>query len=127
MRGGQMSPDSMQTGTTLIDVVQRDHREIERLLEVVDRAIGLDRRQPFEQLVRKLAVHETAEEIVVHPLTKGAGANAVADEVLHEEDQAKKALAALDGMDVTSPEFARRLSDLKRDVLSHAHREEYEE
>jgi len=111
-------------GLNLIEVVRRDHREIEGMFSTVEQSSGRERQDAFEELVRKLAVHETAEEEVVHPLAKRDGAPDVVDEVLNEEDQAKKALAGLDGMDVTSPEFDSMFQRLKADVLAHARHEE---
>jgi hemerythrin superfamily protein len=117
-----------QSNTTdLLDAVRRDHREIESLMSMVDTATGDARRDAFEDLVRKLAVHETAEEEVVHPLAKGAGAKDVVDEVLNEETTAKKALSALDGMDVNSPGFETQFEKLKIDVKRHAEYEEQQE
>ncbi len=111
----------------VLAVVQRDHREIERMLANVEATTGAARQDAFEDLVHKLAVHETAEEEVVHPLANDAGADEIANEVLEEEDSAKKALSRLDGMDVASAEFATQFDQLKRDVMAHAQHEEREE
>jgi hypothetical protein len=111
----------------VVNLVQRDHREIEQMLDSVTRSAGDERKEVVERLIRKLAVHETAEEEVVHPLLKEAGADAVANGVLHEESEAKKALARLDGLDVTEPAFAATFVSIKQDVLAHAQHEEREE
>ncbi|HUI48554.1 MAG TPA: hemerythrin domain-containing protein, partial [Acidimicrobiia bacterium] len=68
-------------GRGLVAEVQRDHREIERMLERVDRTTGTERRDAFEELARKLVVHETAEELLVHPLLQHTDAEPVADEM----------------------------------------------
>jgi len=114
-------------GIGVIATVRRDHREIEQMMTAVESASGRERQDAFEDLVRKLAVHETAEEEVVHPLAKRVGAADVADSVMNEEDTAKKALAALDGMDTESMEFASKFQTIKADVLAHAQHEEREE
>jgi len=111
----------------VLAAVQRDHREIEQLISNVESRSGHDRREAFEDLVRKLAVHETAEEEVVHPLGKKAGIDDTVDELLEEESQAKSALAKLDGLDVSSTEFERGFAKLKTDVMAHAQQEEQEE
>jgi hemerythrin superfamily protein len=111
----------------VVALVQRDHRQIEQMLSNVEQATGAARQEAFEELVRKLVVHEIAEEEVVHPLAKEVGAEDIADEVLREEDASKKALAALDGFDVTSPDFGTRFAQIKRDVTAHARHEEQEE
>ncbi|HTL83958.1 MAG TPA: hemerythrin domain-containing protein, partial [Acidimicrobiia bacterium] len=46
---------------------------------------------------------------------------------LSEENTAKKALSALDGMDVTSPGFETQFEKLKIDVKRHAEYEEQQE
>jgi len=118
---------SQNPSSDVLTAVQRDHRAIEEMLQQVDIARGENRQRTFEVLVRKLAVHETAEEEVVHPLAKRVGAQTVAEDVLHEEDQAKKALSKLDGMDVSTPEFDAAFQKLKSDVLAHAQHEERDE
>src|SRR5207237_6316159 len=104
-----------------------DHRQIEQMLSKVELATGTARQEAFGELVRKLAVHETAEEEVVHPLAREVGAEDVVDAVLHEEDEAKKTLARLDGVDVTSADFDARFAQIKADVTAHAQHEEQEE
>jgi hemerythrin superfamily protein len=127
--GGQVTnSDTSQNGSSdVLTEVQRDHREIEQMIQQVDIARGESRQRTFEELVRKLAVHETAEEEVVHPLAKKVGAESVADEILNEESQAKTALSKLDGIDVSTPDFDAAFQKIKSDVLAHAQHEEREE
>ncbi len=110
----------------LVDAVQRDHREVEEMLETVSSASGAARQQAFEQLAAKLKAHETAEQKVVHPLTaKGDADEAEALEA--EESEASTALDELANLDVDSPEFERGFANLKADVLAHAQEEEADE
>jgi hypothetical protein len=53
-------------------------------------ASGEHKRDLFQDLVRLLAVHEIAEEEVVHPAARRAidGGDQVVDSRLHEEDEA---------------------------------------
>jgi hemerythrin superfamily protein len=111
----------------VVTLVQRDHRQIEALLDRVESVEGVQRRRAFEDLVRKLAVHETAEEEVVHPVLDSSGASGAVEVILHEEDTAKKALAALDGADVSSDDFMQQFKAIRADVLAHARREETDE
>jgi hypothetical protein len=111
----------------VVTLVQRDHREIEALLARTEATAGRERRDTFEALIRKLAVHETAEEEVVHPVLQEIGDRDAAETILHEEDTAKKALAALDGADVTSPAFLAEFHTIRDKVLAHAQREERDE
>ena len=112
-----------------IDVVGlliRQHGDIRNLFDEVERSSGEERRDAFRRLVRLLAVHETAEEEVVHPFARRAlsGGEQVVEDRLAEERAAKETLAALDDMDTDDPEFLTRLRALRTDVQEHARAEE---
>ncbi|AYN42795.1 hemerythrin domain-containing protein [Streptomyces dangxiongensis] len=112
-----------------IDVVallMRQHGDIRNLFDEVEQSEGEERREAFRRLVRLLAVHETAEEEVVHPFVRRAvsGGEQVVEDRLAEEKAAKETLAALDGMDTDDPAFMPRLRELRTDVQQHARAEE---
>jgi hemerythrin superfamily protein len=125
-------PETPQAGDDQapdIDVVAllvRQHGDIRNLFDEVEQSQGEARRDAFRRLVRLLAVHETAEEEVVHPFVRRAvaGGEQVVRERLAEERSAKEALAALDGMDTDDPEFMPRLMHLRTEVQEHARAEE---
>ncbi|PNG20723.1 hypothetical protein C1J00_18630 [Streptomyces cahuitamycinicus] len=77
------------------------------LFDEVEKTTGGERRAAFRRLVRLLAVHETAEEEVIHPFTRraGPGGEKVVDERLREEREARELLSCLDGMDTDGPKF----------------------
>lgn len=83
----------------------RRHGDIRTLFDEVERTAGDERRAAFRRLVRLLAVHETAEEEVVHPFTRSSvpGGQAVVDARLTEEREAKELLSRLDGTDTDGP------------------------
>jgi hemerythrin superfamily protein len=112
-----------------IDVVallMRQHGDIRNLFDEVERSEGEERRHAFRRLVRLLAVHETAEEEVVHPFARRAlsGGAQVVDDRLAEEREAKETLAALDDLDTDDPKFLPQLLALRKDVQEHARAEE---
>ncbi|MCA6093848.1 hemerythrin domain-containing protein [Streptomyces sp. SCA3-4] len=110
----------------VVTLLKEQHRQIRELFEQVETAEGEGRREAFRKLVRLLAVHETAEEEVVHPTARRAfesGDRVVADR-LREEREAKEVLSELDGMDVDDPDFMPTLRALRDDVLAHADAEE---
>ena len=84
---------------------------------------------PVDELRALLAVHETAEEEIVHPVARRTLANgdAVVRMRLHEENEAKKVLGELEKLDVGSSEFEAKLTQLRDAVLAHAESEEKEE
>jgi hemerythrin superfamily protein len=87
------------------------------------------RQQAFVDLRQLLAVHETAEEMVVHPRARGELSNGdeVVDARLKEEHDAKEQLQKLEQMDIGSPEFLEALKEFQQAVVDHADREETEE
>lgn len=112
-----------------IDVVElllSQHARIEELFGQVRAATGEQRRDLFEELVQLLAVHETAEEEVVHPLARSRidGGSDVTDARLAEEREAKELLADLYEAGTEAPDFEQRLLLLRDAVLMHAKREE---
>jgi hemerythrin superfamily protein len=108
--------------------VRRQHDTIRRLFDDVEAAAPAQRAEKFQPLVRLLAVHETAEEMVVYPalLLAGNDARAAIRARKAEEDQAKKDLATLEGLDAGSREFLSRLHTFRADVEAHAAAEERE-
>jgi hemerythrin superfamily protein len=110
----------------VIDLLIGQHMTIRDLFTEVATTTGPARRTAFEQLVRLLAVHETAEEQLIHPLARISvhGGGDVVDDRLAEEHEAKKALAALEELGPDAPEFDARFAAFRADVLEHAHHEE---
>ena len=125
VRNDTESPDMSTNGTDLIQAIREDHQQIKSLLETVRTQLDAE---AFQKLVSKLAVHETAEEEVVHPLTRNApGGEPVVEQSLEEEDKGKKALSELEKMGVQDPRFPASFEQLRTDVLAHAQHEEQDE
>lgn len=88
---------------------------------------GKAQQDTFDRLRQMLAVHETAEEEVVHPAARLAlegGHDGLVDDRLAEENEAKKMLSELEGMSPGQPSFSTRLNELRMAVLAHARAEE---
>jgi len=112
------------TAGDVISAVLADHQEIKQLFEQMSGS-GARNDDTFRQLIRKLAVHETAEEEIVHPLArKVPGGDEVVDARLQEEDEGKKVLADLEKMGVGDPQFDALFAKLRSAVLAHAEHEE---
>lgn len=113
----------------VVDLLLAQHARIEEQFLLVIGAQGKDRQEAFDDLVRLLAVHETAEEEVVHPLSRTIAddGDGIVDERLREERQAKEMLKELVDADVDSDGFETSLLLLRNAVLIHArHEERYE-
>lgn len=127
------STDAEQTMATkpeqdVVDLLTAQHEEIRTLLRRL-RSGHEDKQELFSELVRLLAVHESAEEGVVHPVAKRAvfGAEEVVQPRLEEESEAKRALSELYDLGVDHPEFDARLAEFADAVDRHAAHEEREE
>ncbi|MEV5811601.1 hemerythrin domain-containing protein [Streptomyces mutabilis] len=110
----------------VVALLMRQHGDIRNLFDEVEATQGEERRDAFRRLVRLLAVHETAEEEVLHPFARKSfpGGEQVVKERLAEEKAAKETLAALDELDTDDPKFMPQLLKLRKDVQAHARAEE---
>jgi hemerythrin superfamily protein len=121
---------SVKTTEDVIAFLKEQHNRVKELFTETINAPDKDKREKaFFELRSLLAVHETAEEMVVHPTARKEIENgdAIVNARLEEENQAKKKLSQIEGMDVGSPEFLNALIEFQRDVLDHANHEENEE
>ena len=119
--------ESQATTEDAVDLLLKQHGQIRTLFADVETSSGDQRQEHFQALLRLLAVHETAEELVIRPLSREAAGDEIVDERLREETEAKKVLADLDGEDVTSSTFDAKLAKLKAMVLAHAEEEQTKE
>jgi hemerythrin superfamily protein len=116
-------------GRDVVDFLLTQHERIKELFEQVLATSGDERRETFTALRRLLAVHETAEEEVVHPRARHLLANGdeIVDKRLEEENDGKRVLASLEHLDVDSSLFEEKLRKLQNAVLEHAAAEEEHE
>jgi hemerythrin-like domain-containing protein len=120
---------AVETERDVVELLIEQHDEIRSLLSEVRQVQGPAKQEVFQELTRLLAVHETAEEAVVHPVARRKldGGDDVVDQRLEEEDRAKKELADLYDMGVDHPDFDRRLEAFAGEVNQHAMNEESQE
>jgi hypothetical protein len=119
----------ISSGLDVVKFLEEQHDQIESAFEQVLSSSGEQRRNLFVALRRLLAVHETAEEEIVHPAARRAlpTGDVIVDARLQEENEAKKILAELEDVDVGSAEFERQIVLLQSSVLLHARAEEQNE
>jgi hypothetical protein len=119
----------MSAGIDVIAFLKEQHEQIKGLFAQVRTTEGEAREEAFFSLRRLLAVHETAEEEIVHPAARRAlpDGDRVIEARLMEENNAKKVLSNLESMDIDSAEFETELELLEVNVLAHAEAEEREE
>ncbi|MBV1853150.1 hemerythrin domain-containing protein [Catellatospora tritici] len=113
----------------IIDVLLAHHEQIKALFALVGKAGATHRQETFQQLTRLIAIHETIEQQLVHPMAQRRlpdGPDLIESRV-QEEEQATEDLSELYEMGVDHPEFETRLAELRDAVIEHAELEEDEE
>jgi hemerythrin superfamily protein len=129
----------MTQKTNVIDFEDRQGDVVAQLLsqheqvraainDVAKTTTAKSRQKAFDALRELLARHETAEEMIIRPLTRGVdGGEAVASARMDEENEAKVVLTELEKLDIASVEFARTFEKFAGAVLTHAQAEERQE
>jgi hemerythrin superfamily protein len=125
-----MSEMIIQSPDEVVAFLKAQHNLIEDMFDQVLYATDPHAREkPFVDLRQLLAVHETAEEMVVHPRVRREvdAIDSIVDARLEEEHEAKELLSRIEKIDITSQQFIDELTKLRDAVLDHAqHEEKYE-
>ncbi len=122
--------EAITSNQDLVDFLTTQHEEIKRLfVETLDAADAAAQEKSFNALRTLLAVHETAEEMMVHPRVrrKIIDGPAIVAARLAEEHDSKVALEAIEKLEFGTAEFSKSLIHLQAAVLRHAEKEETEE
>ena len=120
----------VQSTDDAVQFLTDQHNLIKDLFEEVLSASSDEARdKSFTELRQLLAVHETAEEMVIHPRARHelSDGDAIVDARLAEEHEAKEQLSKLEKMDIGSKEFITELTQFRDAVVDHAEHEESEE
>jgi hemerythrin superfamily protein len=111
----------------VIRLLLEQHARIRTLFTDIHQAGGTARANAFAELRALLVVHETAEQLVLRPVSKRVAGQELVEQRLAEEAEATKVLAKLEDMDANSPEFHELLTQFQADVNDHAEAEEQAE
>jgi hemerythrin superfamily protein len=125
-----LSEKHIANSQDVVDYLTAQHETIKALfVETLDARDAASRQESFTRLRTLLAVHETAEEMMVHPRVrrKVDGGDAIVSARLAEEHDSKVALEQIEKLDIDSAEFSKALIHLQAAVLAHAEKEETEE
>jgi hemerythrin superfamily protein len=119
-------PERMPAPGDVVELLLAQHARIEELFVLVIGGTGQARQDAFDELVRLLSVHETAEEKVLHPLARRlpGGGDALVEDRLAEEREAKRMLKTLNDAGVGADGFETGILLLREAVLAHARYEE---
>jgi hemerythrin superfamily protein len=130
MEVSAMADMIIQSPDEVVAFLKAQHNLIEDMFdEVLHASDPQAREKPFIELRQLLAVHETAEEMVVHPRVRreADAGDAIVNARLTEEHEAKELLSQIEKLDITSQQFIDELAKLRDAVLEHAEHEENEE
>lgn len=121
--------DTDQKHGDLVDQLLAQHEQVRAAInDVAQTTTAESRQETFDALRELLARHETAEEMIVRPLTRSIDdGGSVAGARTDEENESKKVLATLEKLDIASVEFARLFEKFAQEVLTHAQHEETKE
>ncbi|UNT00487.1 hemerythrin domain-containing protein [Streptomyces tubbatahanensis] len=111
----------------VVGVLLEQHARIRDLFAAVRSGPEDRRRESFSQLRALLAVHETAEEMIVRPAAKKAAGEREAEARNEEEEEANKVLAELEKLEFGGDRFNTVIADFEQSVSDHADHEEREE
>jgi hemerythrin superfamily protein len=120
----------VQSTDDVVRFLKDQHNLIKDMFdEVLSASDTKARDTAFVELRQLLAVHETAEEMVVHPRVRheAAKGDEIVDARLEEEREAKQMLSKLEDMDIGSQKFIDELMKFRDAVIDHAEHEENEE
>lgn len=111
----------------VIRFLLNQHARVHDLFDEVESSHGDQRHDAFEELRALLAMHETAEEMVLRPVTESIAAEGVAAARNSEEQEANEVLKQLETLDLESADFVQQFAEFKKSVDEHAENEEHEE
>jgi hemerythrin superfamily protein len=109
-----------------LDLLEQQHREVERLFREAKKANGAAREELFIQLADDLAAHATIEERVFYPASKEDRTEDALREAVEEHLSMKRLLADMLELEVDAPQFEAKLSVLEEQVKHHVEEEEKE-
>jgi hemerythrin superfamily protein len=114
----------MTAGNDVVDLIEQDHREVERLFEELK--ANPDKRALLVPVLTSLLVaHSRAEEAEVYPVARDEAGEV--EEVAHsqeEHEEAEQLLEQLAAADPSSPGFDDTLQELIDSVTHHVEEEE---
>ena len=111
------------TTTDVLDLLTAQHKEVDSLIERLERGEG-NRRALFTELADKLAAHATVEEKIFYPFVMGNETSELLHESVEEHLAMKRTLADMITMRLDHETFFAKLSVLKEQIAHHAHIEE---
>ena len=111
-------------GSDVTKIIGTQHEQVKQALRDVAESSGEERAHAFHRLRLLVALHETGEEVAVHPQVIARSNGHVGNDRVTEEHEAASTFGELEGLDLDSDEFADGFAELADDIRSHAQAEE---
>lgn len=115
---------------TATDVLKKDHNAVKKLFTQFNRttARAVEQRQHLvDKISEELEIHAAIEEELFYPAVRATGEGEdLVREAVEEHQEVKQLVAEIQGLDVSSPEIADQMRQLREAVLHHATEEEKE-
>jgi hemerythrin-like domain-containing protein len=108
-----------------IDMLESQHREVEKLFAAFEKASAGKRRDIFLQIADKFAVHSAIEEKHFYPAAKSEETEDLLEEAVEEHLSAKRIIADL-LEDEDDEELVAKMALLKEQIEQHVEEEENE-
>jgi Hemerythrin HHE cation binding domain len=126
--GNSAAPSAVAVADdAVLSILRVQHAEIRDLLADVGETSGVTRQHSFDVLRELLALHESAEELVLRPASRTLVPEGVTPARKGEERQIADLLARLEKLDVDSAAFAEGFERFGEAVTQHLELEEIEE
>jgi hemerythrin superfamily protein len=110
-----------------IDMLEADHREVEDLFEELESAEGAaEKREIFDEIADKLAVHAAIEERHFYPAAKSKETEDLLKEAAEEHLSVKRLIADLLALNAKDETFDAKAKVLKEQIEHHVEEEEGE-
>jgi hemerythrin superfamily protein len=117
---------SGQAGQDALELLRRDHREVERLFGEFSRATVPQKDTFFEEIKHELDAHAAIEEELFYPALKAEGGELakLVERAELEHFGMETLMAAIEGMQPDNPRYDSMVQKLADDVREHAGAEE---
>ncbi|GAA4909272.1 hemerythrin HHE cation binding domain-containing protein [Stackebrandtia albiflava] len=116
------------TGHNLIDVITKDHREVEAVFTELEGRLGTPehRRDLADHVIAELVRHSVAEEMYMYPAVREhvPGGGEIADHEIEEHAEAERIMKRLEDIPATDPGFETTLNELTGAIRHHVEEEE---
>jgi hemerythrin superfamily protein len=120
-----------ETQRDVVDLLSADHREFERIFQLLDGLRGKAdpasvqrKRELVDEVTIGLAKHSVAEETQVYPAVEKKIDKEEAQHSKHEHAEAEKTMKRLERMDAADPGFDSAVLELIKEIRHHVQDEE---